>query len=62
MHPFENGKLPTLKTPNNLEKIDPKILDGFKKFINETHAQKRLPSIVEYVLEHNKNKAIGDKE
>lgn len=56
VHPFENGKLPNIKTASNLEKIDPKVLEGFKKFVQDSPTQKRLPSIVEHILSQKRSK------
>lgn len=63
VHPFENGKLPALKTPNNLDKIDPQVLEGFKKYIESTPTcNKRLPSIVEHVLSQKRSNNSPEKE
>lgn len=60
VHPFERDKLPSLKLPNNVEKIDHKILEGFKKYIEDSPNQKRLPSIVDQVLSFKRPSKISD--
>ena len=62
VHPFESSRLPALKTPNNLDKIDPNALQGFKKFIQNSPNNKRLPSIVEHILSQKKKSASPEKE
>ena len=54
-HPFEDKKVPMFSSPTNLQKVDTRILENFKKYIEDSPEKRRLPSIVEHVLCRSKS-------
>jgi hypothetical protein len=51
-HPFEK-KMHSPPNPEYVDRIDPKMLDGFRKYIEDS-PQRRMPSIANHILSKKK--------
>jgi hypothetical protein len=49
-HPFEGSKPSSVKSEINMDKLDTKSLEKFKRYIEASPAARRVPSIVQEVL------------